>query len=183
MSTGLSNKLAKQIGEHLVCAELGRRNLIATPFSGNVPAFDILAADELCRTVPIQVKASRGDSWFSDARNWMDMSFNPETKAQTSLGPIKIANPNLIYVCVAIAPPESGRDRFFILTKSQLQDVCIKTYSSWMDTIGWKRPRNPESYDCRYYLSGLQSFEDNWRLISERLAASRHSDSLESPEG
>jgi len=54
MSTGLNNKLAKQTGEHLVCAELGRRKLIATPFSGNVPAFDILAADDLCRTVPIQ---------------------------------------------------------------------------------------------------------------------------------
>ena len=60
MSTGRNNKLAGQIGEFLVCAELGKRGLIATPFSGNVPAFDILAADDLCNTVPIQVKASRG---------------------------------------------------------------------------------------------------------------------------
>jgi hypothetical protein len=182
MSTGLSNKLAKQIGEHLVCAELGRRNFIATPFSGNVPAFDILAADELCRTVPIQVKASRGDSWFSDARKWMQMSFDPETKAQKNLGPLEVPNPDLIYICVAIAPPNANKDRFFVLTKAQLQAVCIKTYSAWMDTIGWKRPRNPESYDCRYYLSGLQRYEDNWQLISERLATSSDGESLESPE-
>ena len=187
MSTGLNNKLAKQIGEHLVCAELGRRNLIATPFSGNVPAFDILAADDLCRTVPIQVKASRGNSWPSDARNWMRMSFDPKTKAQKILGPIQIPNPNLIYVCVAIAPPGDGKpddskDRFFILTKAQLQDICIRCYSAWMDKHEWKRPQKPESYDCRYKISDLQSYENNWLLISARLAASSSDQSLESTE-
>ena len=65
------------------------------------------------------------------------MSFDPETKAQKNLGPIHIANPDLIYVHVAIAPPDESKkddgkkrkDRFFILTKSQLQAVCIKTVS------------------------------------------------------
>ena len=180
MSTGLNNKLAKQIGEHLVCAELGRRKLIATPFSGNVPAFDILAADDLCRTVPIQVKASRGDSWPSDARHWMRMSFDPKTKAQKNLGPIQILNRNLIYVCVAIAPPDGSKDRFFILTKAQLQDICIRCYSAWMDKHEWKRPRKPESYDCRYKISDLKSYEDKWPLISERLATSSPGKSLES---
>lgn len=182
MSKALNNKLAKQIGEHLVCAELGRRNLIATPFSGNVPAFDILAADDLCRTVPIQVKASRSDSWFSNAELWMQMSFDPNTKAQRNRGPLQIPNAQLIYVCVAIAAPASGKDRFFILTKAQLQAVCINTYSAWMDTIEWKRPRKPESYDCRYYISGLQPYEDNWQLISDRLATSNAGESLESTE-
>lgn len=40
MATGRQNKLTGQLAEHLVCAELGRRGLIATPFSGNVPTFD-----------------------------------------------------------------------------------------------------------------------------------------------
>jgi len=44
-------------GEFLVCAELGKCGLIATPFLGNALAFDVLAADDFCRTVPIQVKA------------------------------------------------------------------------------------------------------------------------------
>lgn len=140
MSKGRNNKLAGQIGEYLVCAELGRRNLIATPFSGNVPAFDILAADDLCRTVPIQVKASRSDNWPSDARNWMQISLDRETNAQKNLGPIRIQNPDLIYVCVAIAPPDRSKDRFFILTKAQLQVVCINMYSAWMDEREWKRP-------------------------------------------
>ncbi|MGH7991304.1 MAG: hypothetical protein ACREDS_14085, partial [Limisphaerales bacterium] len=62
-----------------------------------------MAADDLCRTVPIQVKASRNDNWPSDAQDWMNISFDPETKAQKNLGPKKITNPDLIYVFVAIA--------------------------------------------------------------------------------
>ena len=168
----------------MVCAELGRRNLIATPFSGNVPAFDILAADELCRTVPIQVKAARTDNWPSDARSWMNISFDPETKMQKNLGRIEIKNPDLIYVFVAIASldEKNSKDRFFILTKLQLQEICIKRYSDWMDTIGWKRPRSPESYDCRFWIPDVEKYENNWDLISSRLAASNPGESLESPE-
>jgi hypothetical protein len=64
MSCGHLNKLARQIGEYLVCAELGRRDLIATPFAGNVPTFDVLETDDFCRTVPIQMKATRSDNWL-----------------------------------------------------------------------------------------------------------------------
>ena len=169
MSKGRRNKLAGQIGEFLVCAELGRRGLIATPFSGNVPAFDILANDDQCNTVPIQVKASRGDNWPSDARNWMDIELDPKTKVQVNRGQQKLENPDLIYVHVAIASPHEGRDQFFILTKTQLQAVATKRYSTWMDTIGWRRPRNPASYDCRYSIKDLEQYRDNWELITEKL--------------
>ena len=172
MSTGRNNKLAGQVGEFLVCAELGRRGFIATPFSGNVPAFDVLAADDQCNTVPIQVKASRGDNWPSDARKWMKLTLDPQTKAQINDGPQEVENPALIYVHVAIATSNEGKDQFFILTKRQLQKVAIKRYSTWMDTIGWKRPRNPESYDCRYSIQDLEQYRDNWKLITEQLLPS-----------
>ena len=168
--SGLNNRLAGQIGEYLVCAELGRRGLIATPFAGNVPAFDVLAADEQCRTVPIQVKASRSDNWPSDARTWMNIELDAETERQQKLGPTVITNPELIYVCVAIAEP-GEHDRFFILTKADLQKACIKNYSAWMDLRDWIRPRNPASYDCRYDIKMLTDFEDNWGLITRRLQA------------
>jgi len=42
---GLSNKLAGQVGEYLVCDKLGRRGLIATYFTGNMPEFDLIVAD------------------------------------------------------------------------------------------------------------------------------------------
>jgi hypothetical protein len=164
--------LARQIGEHLVCAELGRRGLIATPFSGNVPTFDILAADDQCKTLPIQVKASRGDNWPSDARKWMRITFDVDTKAQINGGAAEIENPDLIYVHVAIASPKGGNDQFFILTKSQLQEIAIKRYSSWMDKIQWKRPRKPECYELRYMIEDLEPFRDNWKIITDKLCPS-----------
>ena len=46
MATGSANKLTGQVGEFLVCAELGRRGMFATPFAGNVPEFDVVAVGE-----------------------------------------------------------------------------------------------------------------------------------------
>ena len=169
MSSGQSNKLTQQIGEYLVCAELARRGLIATPFSGNVPTFDVLATDDQVRTVPIQVKASRGDSWPSDATKWMDIVLDPQTNRQCYRGPRLISNPDLIYVCVSIARPASGCDRFFVLTKAQLQEACITSYRDWMEPLGWKRPRNPMSFDLRYKVIAIQKYEDNWMVIADRL--------------
>jgi len=165
-----------------VCAELGRLGLIATPFSGNVPAFDILAADDECNTVPIQVKASRGDNWPSDARKWMKLTLDPETKAQINGGAEEIENPDLIYVHVAIARTNKGKDQYFILTKKQLQDVAIKRYSVWMDKIGWRRPRNPESYDCRYWIEDLENYRDNWKITSDKLRPSGFTESLDTAD-
>ncbi len=44
MATGRSTKLVGQAGEYLVAAELSRRGLIATTFTGNVPHYDIIAS-------------------------------------------------------------------------------------------------------------------------------------------
>ena len=105
MASGRQNKLAGQIAEHLVCAELGRRDLIATPFAGNVPAFDVIAADDQCRTVPLQIKATRGSSWPTDARLWLDLQFEATTRVQHNGGMRSLSNPDLIYVCVALHAP------------------------------------------------------------------------------
>lgn len=177
MSSGRRNQLTGQIAEHLGCAELGRRDLIATPFSGNAPAFDVIAADSRCRTAPIQVKATRGDSWPTDARLWMHLEFDAATGAQVYHGPMSIDNPELIYVCVAlhVADPR-GLDRFFVLTKADVQSACIESYVEWMAPRGWKRPRNPSSFDCRFAADQLARFEDNWTLIRDRLAGQSSDD-------
>jgi hypothetical protein len=171
MSTGRANKLTGQIAEHLVCAELGKRELIATPFAGNVPAFDIIVADCECRTIPIQVKATRSDSWPNQATDWMDIKFDEASNRQILIGPRQISNRNLIYVLVSLGgidPP--SKDRFFILTKADLQAVCIKSYSVWMDTKNWIRPRNAKSYDLRYKISDIEAFEGRWDIIHDRLS-------------
>jgi hypothetical protein len=181
MSRGRNNQLTGQIAEHLVVAELGRLGLAATGFSGNIPTFDVLAVDENCRVVPIQVKASTGDNWPSDARTWMNISLEAKTLRQHLRGPSTLATPDLIYVCVAIAPlGAERRDRFFVLTMEDLQRVCIEAYSHWMVPKDWKRPRNPHSFECRYAIAHLTPFEGNWDLIRNRLAGSAPNPALAS---
>lgn len=170
MSIGRRNKLVGQVAENLVVAELGRRGLIATGFAGNVPTFDLIAADELCRVVPIQVKASSGDSWPSDARTFLQLEFDRKTKRQIFKGPVAITTPDLIYVYVSLADEEAGtRDRFFVLTMRELQEVCIRTYTEWMDPKDWRRPKNPESYDNRFWIKDIAAFEGRWNLVSDSL--------------
>lgn len=179
MSKGRNNKLMGQIGEYLVCAELGRRGFIATSFSGNVPTFDVLATDEICRAIPIQVKASNSDNWNATARDWMDIDLDLETGVQTLRGLVSIANPDLIYVCVAIAKADSGaHDRFFVLTKSDIQQAIVKGYSAFMDKHNWKRPRSVESFDARYFIPMIEQFENNWGLIASRIEVTSPSASL-----
>jgi hypothetical protein len=133
MASGRQNKLAGQVAEHLVCAELGRRGLIATPFAGNVPTFDVLATDLECRTVPLQVKATRGDRWPSDARLWLDVVYDERSGIQHNRGPLPLTNPELIYVCVALhGPDDDKRDRYFILTKADVQDACVQIYVAYI---------------------------------------------------
>ena len=170
MSSGYRNNLARQIGEHLVCAELGRRGFGATPFSGNVPTYDVLVADDSGRALPIQVKASRRTNWQSDARLWMEIEFNPQTEAQKYLRRKTLSTPGLVYVLIALAPPDStNRDRFFVMTMADLQECCVRHYKTDMDKRGWKRPKNPKSFHISYEIEEIEEFEDNWALVEKQL--------------
>jgi hypothetical protein len=170
MSKGYANKLAGQVGEYLVCAELGRRGMIATTFTGNVPEYDLLVCDDQLRSVPIQVKTSRSEKWLSMASNWLNIDIDEKEKRQINRGRKNISNPHLIYVCVSLGKDRSG-DRFFVCTKSDIQEVCIRSYKRWMDPKDWKRPRNFKSLDNRYDISLLTQFEDNWALVKQQLDA------------
>ena len=168
MATGLSNKLTGQVGEYLTCAELARRGMIATTFTGNVPEFDLIVCNKLLRAIPIQVKTSTGSSWRSRADFWMNIDFDDGKKMQIDKGAKQISNPDLIYVSVAMGE-EREADRFFICEKTDIQTVCINAYTRWMNQCGWKRPRNYKSLDNRYTVSDLLPFENNWNLVADRL--------------
>lgn len=110
MATGLSTKLTGQIGEHLVTAELGRRGITATPFSGNVPEIDILAYAN-GRTGHIQVKAINKESWQFDIRTFLDVILVGKVQR------VKGANPKLDrdVICIFVAVgQELGSDKFYI---------------------------------------------------------------------
>lgn len=173
MRTGWQNKLTGQVGEFLVCAELGRRGFIATSFAGNVPMFDVLATDGQCHSVPIQVKAAQyGNTWLTNIGHWAIVHTDQETQQQ-SLAPLEITNPNLIYVCVQVASPDKPeqKDRFFVLTKRDLQRICEQVYREWMEPKNWIRPKKYDSTHLAYNTNYLKPFENNWDLVRRQLNA------------
>ncbi len=182
MATGLSNKLAGQIGEYLACAELGRRGFIATTFTGNVPEYDLIVCDDTLQTIPIQVKTSRGNSWPSRADRWLQIEVDDVTKKQVNRGPKTIAHPDLIYICIALGKT-SASDRFFICQKSDIQKACIASYTRWMNSKGWVRPVNFRSLDNRYGVEDLAQFESNWLLVERQLSERRANPSFQGTPG
>jgi hypothetical protein len=118
------------------------------------------------------IKWGRKPQWRSDARTWMDIRLDEETGVQNDLGDKSLAMPDLIYVLVALAPPDpqpGKRDRFFILTMAELQAILARGYRSWMRGQGWRRPRTQDSYDIHYGPESVAEYEDNWDLITRRL--------------
>ena len=174
MATGLDNKLTGQIGEYLACAELGRRRLIATPFSGNVPDFDIVVISNDLVTIPIQVKTTNGGNWPSRADIWINIEIDHENKTQIDNGNSEVAFPDLIYICIALSEKdEHATDSFYILKKKELQEIVTRNYRKYMDGHSWKRPRNYKSLDCRYYKEDLEIYRNRWRIIDEEIEMKR----------
>ena len=160
MATGRSMQLTRQIGEHLVAAELGRQGLIATPFAGNVPEFDLLVADEKGCAMPIQVKAINGPSWQFNAKSFLDIE--TVNGVQRVKGRKTLVNPDLVCVFVLLRGP--GTDEFYILRFRDLQSYFAKNYK------GGRRPKNPDSTHCAVWPEHLKEFRDNWSLIFETIA-------------
>jgi hypothetical protein len=165
MASGRSIQLNKQIGEYLVACELARRGLLVATFSGNVPDFDIVAADGSGSSIPIQVKTIRGGAWQFSADKFMTIQF--EGKKQI---PGKKIEPNIPHlICVLVLATEYGKDRFYILEWEQLRDLAVEHYCSWLATKGGIRPKNYKSLHCSVLPKHLTEFEENWDMIKARL--------------
>lgn len=161
MKQGYSTQLTRQIGEHLVVAKLGRMGIVATPFAGNVPDYDILASDLSGHSMPIQVKAINGPSWQFKVTTFLEIEFDGEK--QIVRGKKAVPNPGLVYVFVLLRPDE--QDGFFVLTMADLQDRFLAHYK------GGVRPRNPKSTHCAIWPKELAKYRDNWKLITRHFKA------------
>ena len=65
-------QISGQIGESIVVAELGRQNIVATAFSGNVPDIDLLAYAN-GKSIPLQIKAQTQVSlWAMRGKKWCE---------------------------------------------------------------------------------------------------------------
>jgi len=165
LARNFKNKLVGQVGEHLVVAELGRRGIIATPFSGNVPDIDVLAYAN-GKSLPIQVKAQTKGNLSVDAGKYLEIKF--DGNSQSVQGKSKDIERNLIFVLVKVGA-NSGLDDFYVYDQGIVQDLVYAEHSSFLQKHGGVRPRNPMSTHCSYYVKDLEEFKDNWDLITRRL--------------
>jgi len=156
MATGQSTQLTRQIGEHLVAAKLGRMGYFAAPFAGNVPLFDIVAADKRGITIPIQVKAINGFSWQYRADSFLEIEI--VDGYQHVRGLKQLLNPALVCIYILLASEERD-DQFFIFTLQDLQNYTSGHYKSR------RRPKNQTSLHCSVWPEDLITYRDNWELI------------------
>ena len=167
MATGRSTKLVGQTGEYLVAAELSRRGLIATTFTGNVPHYDIIAPDERGRHVPVQVKTIRSGTWqFGDVSQFCELSFQDHRQI---VGKAKRC-PVLRLICVFVMLADGEDDRYFVIPWPALRRIIVRGHSDYLNRHGGVRPKNWSSTHTAISLGQLSAFEDRWDIIKKSLA-------------
>lgn len=166
MATGRSNKLVGQTAEYLVAAELSRRGLIATTFTGNVPHYDIVASDEVGRHVSVQVKASRGPSWqFSNITQFCDITFDGKRQVVGNKKPCPVRRLLITFVNIK----DDGNDRFYILPWEDLRDLLIAHHTAFLAKHNGTRPKKWNSLHSAITVSALEVYRDKWDTIEKNL--------------
>jgi len=166
MKAGKRNKLTGQVGEHLVAAILGTKGYYASPYSGNVPGFDITAVDsETLKSFPIQVKTSNGGSLLrTNIDKWVEFSVGKD-KRQKLDNYLPRAHPDLIWIVVWIKDNDISTARFFIATEKEIQKTIVEHYQRFLDQCDSIRPRNHKSTQTMLTIDDLVIFENNWKIL------------------
>jgi hypothetical protein len=164
--SGRKNKLTGQLGEYLVAAEVARRGLIATTFTGNVPHYDIVASDDTGRHVSVQVKTSNGPSWQFALDRFCHVQFRGDQQIIGNGLPAPVRR--LVVVLVLIGDGRTA-DRFFICSWLQLRSALIRSHSGWLKEHGGRRPKNPKSLHSALVLARIVTFENCWDTIRHSL--------------
>ncbi len=165
MATGRSNKLVGQTGEYLVAAELSRQGLIATTFTGNVPHYDIIAADEGGKHVFIQVKAGKANSWQFDIRQFCEIAFDGTRQIIGAKKPCPVIG--LVMVFVKIGPDR--KDRYYVCKWEQFRDLLLSDHSAFLGRHDGTRPKRWDSMHAAIAESALKPFLEKWDVITAGL--------------
>ena len=152
-------QLSKQLSEHLVVSELARKGIIATPFSGNVPDFDILAFKN-GKSTPIQVKSTKeGNITVANVTKDYLIIKQEEGNFQRVISKKEMPQwkKDLIFVIVFLA--RTLEKTGFIYGKIPAYILIFSNYQSLLQTHNGISPRNPNSRHCAYREEDL-SFKD-----------------------
>ena len=166
LQSGRANKLTGQVGEYLVAAELARRGLIATTFTGNVPHYDIIASDARGRHVSVQVKTSNSLNWQFAIDHFCNIQFRGEHQVIRSV--LRQPVNRLVVVLVKLADV-GERDRFFVCTWQRLRDILVRGHREYLHRHQGRRPKNPQSLHCALQASSVKRYEGRWETVSKSL--------------
>ena len=164
-ASGRDMQLTRMTGEYLACAELCRRGLLATTFTGNVPELDILATDKDLQTVPIQVKGNAKGNWQLNVRKFLKIDYDEETEIQTIIRKWDFRDSKLVYIFVKVVG--QGKDEFYILRLQDLQEIVFEDYTQYLKKHGGRRPKNPKTMHFAASIKHLAGYRDNWKLLQE----------------
>ena len=167
MATGRRTKLTGAVGEFLVAAELCRRDLLATPFAGNVPHYDIIASGQNGGHIVVQVKAINGMTWQFDIRHFMTVELRRNRQIPGAVKPEPY--PDLHVVLVALRGDGREFDRFFVMSWLQLRDLLVLGYKANLKRHGGIRPRSPESFHTALAVREAEPFENRWETLLDSL--------------
>jgi len=157
------NQLTSKVGEYLVCAELCRRRLISTTFTGNIPDIDILTINDHLQLKPIQVKTIASGQWqYRSAEEFLSIQISGNI--QTIKGRTPLENPDLIWVFVFLKG-EYSQDEFYICRMKEVQDIIERKYTKFLKDKGGKRPKNPASTHGVVSRDDLKAYKDKWETI------------------
>ncbi len=165
MTKNFSTQLSGQIGENLLVAELGRRGIVATTFSGNVPDIDVLAYRN-GKSIPIQVKALKKGSLSVNASHYLRIEF--DRNIQIVKGKKQDIDRELIFVIIILGE-KLGDDKFYICKQGFIQDIIYKGHTSFLKKHNGIRPRQPLSTHCAYKEKDLMAKRGDWELIEKAL--------------
>ena len=92
----------------------------------------------------VQVKAINGFNWQFDIRKYVDAHMHEDGEHQVLGKPLPEPVPDLM--CVLVLLKGTGKDRFFVLSWKDLQDVLVRGYEAYLLKFGGKRPKKQDSF-------------------------------------
>ncbi|MCC5884771.1 MAG: hypothetical protein JJU25_19300 [Halomonas sp.] len=153
-------------------AVLGTLGYYASPYSGNVPGFDVTAVhSETLKSFPVQVKAStKGALVHSTIDKWCNHSIDTDNRQRIgALKPLK--HPSLVWILVRLSGSGISGVKFFICTELDIQQKIVARYSDFMARHDYLRPGGGASPQAILTIKEVAEFEDNWRILPDYQAA------------
>lgn len=161
------NKLQKNIsgqsGEYAVASELSRLGLIATTFTRNMPDFDILAINSN-KMIKIQVKTIYNGDWSLDSKRFLELD---EVSFKEGIQKVldKKENNDVDFIIFVKMAETRINDEFYILPYNEFLEIIYKNYTSFLERVNSKRPKNPFTTHTGLKSKDISAYKDKWDLI------------------